>query len=57
MLEYYKLMLVRAGQDRATFKKELRKALVELEDPVQRESLRNWYKNRLVLAAQAGTTS
>ncbi|NNC82142.1 MAG: hypothetical protein HKN79_01070 [Flavobacteriales bacterium] len=47
MLEYYKLMLVRAGEDRREFQKELRKALADLEDPEAIASLKEWYKNRL----------
>lgn len=46
MLEYYKLLLVRAGDDRIEFRRELRKALVDLGDPDSREELRSWFKNR-----------
>lgn len=46
MLEYYKLMLVRAGEDRSQFKKEVRRAFSDLEDPTDRLALREWFKNR-----------
>ncbi len=57
MLEYYKLMLVRAGGDSRTFKRELKRALLELDDPEAKESLRIWFKNRSKNPDHAGTTS
>ncbi len=57
MLEYYKLMLVRAGEDSRTFKRELKKALTDLDDPNAKESLRIWFKNRSKMTGQPGTTS
>lgn len=44
MLQYYKLALVRAGADSRLFKKELRRALKDLEDPNDREALRLWFR-------------
>ena len=46
MLEYYKLMLVRAGEDKDIFQKEVRRALEELEDPMDVLALKDWFKNR-----------
>jgi hypothetical protein len=57
MLEYYKLMLVQAGEDSRRFKMQLKKALTDLEDPQEIESLREWFKNRSKLQDQVGTTS
>ena len=46
MLEYYKLVLVRAGEDRSKFRQEVRRALVDLDDPEAKEALKKWFKNR-----------
>ncbi|NND94032.1 MAG: hypothetical protein HKN45_04155 [Flavobacteriales bacterium] len=46
MLEYYKLLLVRAGEDRSKFKRELKRALCDLNDEEAIASLKDWFKNR-----------
>jgi|GEM_PF-5210629 len=44
MLQYYKLALVRAGQDTALFKREFRLALKNLQDPKDQLELKNWFR-------------
>jgi hypothetical protein len=44
MLEYYKLALVRAGNNKRHFKREMRTALKELANPNERKALKDWFK-------------
>ncbi len=47
MLQYYQLVLVRAGKNSTLFKRELRNALINLKDPKDREQLRAWFKSNV----------
>jgi len=47
MLEYYKLALVRAGENKKIFRKVVRKALNELHEPHEKAALKDWFRGRL----------